>query len=66
LTKRARRASSWRVFVVESEGVARAERGKAVEEDVDGDLEARLCSDEDIFGGEEGCRLENEDEAEGG
>lgn len=50
-------------LVARCEGVAGAKGRHAVEEDVDGDLEAALGAEEEVLGGEEGERL---DEMDGG
>lgn len=50
-------------LVARCEGVAGAKGRDAVEEDVDGDLEAALGAEEEVLGGEEGERL---DEMDGG
>lgn len=39
------------------EGIVGAEGRDAVEEHVDGDLEAALCAEEEVLGGEDGERL---------
>jgi hypothetical protein len=53
-------------LVVLRQGIVGSDEGEAVEEDVDGDLEAGLGRDEDVLGAEEGGGPDEEEEDGGG